>query len=517
MHQGGIFEMKIKPKLINRCALLTSTTLTSTAALAGPQRELMIRSMTREGETHLSLRASALENDPAGVFPITTLDKNSFQFLIDGQEFPNQTIALTTFDASRRSNSRAVVWAYDATGVKTMKGLNKDLRALTAQEFTTFNADFMSILGVAKDKTIERVLLDPQHQDNTLAIQRQLLSDPVGVAPEAIFKETPQCVAAQKFEKWIAAGLKPTDQKVLILIGGAQQSEQSASASIDLCIKKLLSMQVNVFQIVFAKPETFTSRQWSRNPQITASGSVVRVVNLQGASRALQTARNILDKEYLLNGQLPLQTISNPLSSEISVQIVANYHGQRFKSAPQIIKLVRVAQPQNLSQSSFSPIHEKPIAPSRMNVIDNKTSLALNAWIEWLINSIIVGLIVTLRHMKRMQSGIYSIENTVEHGDTSDGPLLLVLNGKDRGREFRIRQHKVVFGRSFSCDLRLQGQRVKGKHGCLTFQGDKALLEDFSGGQLAVNGRPLRQLRIIGHGSVIQLGDLQLLFRCGEA
>jgi hypothetical protein len=42
-------------------------------------------------------------------------------------------------------------------------------------------------------------------------------------------------------------------------------------------------------------------------------------------------------------------------------------------------------------------------------------------------------------------------------------------------------------------------------------------LQDLSEGELFVNGRPIRSVRVIGHGSVIRLGDLQLLFQCGES
>ena len=118
--------------------------------------------------------------------------------------------------------------------------------------------------------------------------------------------------------------------------------------------------------------------------------------------------------------------------------------------------------------------------------------------------------------MKRLETGIFSGDEIREQGGSKQGPLLIMLNGTDKGREFLIRQNSVVFGRGLNCDLKLKGQGIKRRHGCLSFQGDKAMLEDFSNGGLAVNGRRIQHLRIIGHGSVIQLGELQILFTCGD-
>ena len=128
----------------------------------------------------------------------------------------------------------------------------------------------------------------------------------------------------------------------------------------------------------------------------------------------------------------------------------------------------------------------------------------------------LIGIIVTVRHMNRINSGIIELPEGAERCESVSGPLLIVLNGRDKGREFRIRQYKTVLGKGWNCDVRLQPLKVRHKHGQIEIQGDKAVLRDLSEGDLYVNGRAVRSLRVIGHGSVIRLGDLQLLFRCGE-
>jgi hypothetical protein len=495
--------------------LTTALASFSATALSAPERKVIVRAIERESETHLKIRASALEVDSNGKFPISTLDKNSFQIIVDQQNVNNPQIGLTTFDASRRWNNRAIVLAYDANGVKTMKGLNKELRTLAAQEFANFNADFLFVLGVAPKKTFERVLVDTKHQDNTLALQRRLLADPAGVPAESVFNETALCTAALKFEKWTSAGLKATDQKMLILMGGSQTSTATERSANEACVQRLLQMQVAIHQIVFARPETFAQRHWTESSAALEQGAVFRVVDLQGASRALQATRNILDKEYIITTQLPQTVHASSTKQELSLSLAAVYHGLKFVSPPTLLHTSttgKVATTQNAQVESS----KKTPPPPRFSSINSKSSLALNAWIEWLLTSIAIGIIVTLRHLKRMETGIFSIDEIREQGGSKQGPLLVMLNGKDKGREFLLRQNSVVFGRGFNCDLKLKGQGIKRRHGCLSFQGDKALLEDFSKGGLAVNGRPIQHLRIIGHGSVIQLGELQMLFTCGD-
>jgi hypothetical protein len=489
--------------------------LEESISYAQPQRTIVVRSIERESETHLKMRASALETDQSGVFPISTLDKSSFTLSLDNEKLAGATLGLSTFDSSRRTNHRAIVWAYDATGVKTMKGLNKELRALTAQEFIGFNSDFISILGVAPNKTFERVLLDNSNQENILALQRKLLSDPSVVTPQAVFQESALCVAAGKFEKWTSGGLSTFDQKLLLLIGGAPQGSEDQKALNESCVQRLLSQGVVIHQIVFAKPSTFLTRHWTINESATKRGAVYRVVDLQGASRALQATKNILDKEYIISAQIPEKVLTGGITDSTALKIFANYHGVLFHSEEKNIRLG------TKSSSSLSPEYTSRISvpvlnPPRLSVVADAKGLSFSAWLEWISTAFLIGIFVTLRHIRRMETGIFPVTSQSEASEIANGPLLFVLSGNDRGREFRINQKSVVFGRGILCDLRLNSKQIKRKHGCLKIEGDKAIIEDLSNGGISVNGRPLRHVRVIGHGSVIQLGDMHLLFRCGE-
>lgn len=498
----------LKKKIITPLVLIFGST--GAHASAELERELQLKSVERDGENHIKIRFSAFEKDLEKKYPITTLDKNSFQIFLNGNQLQNPNLSLTTFDTTRRWNNRAVVWIYDATSVKSIKGLTRELRTLTAQEFPQFQADYLSVLGVAGGKTIERVLLDPIQQENIIALQKRLGADPSGINPDHVSREPAVCIAAKKFLQWSKQGLKAADQKHLILMGGSDLPTAAEKLKIDDCTQQLIQQKVSVQQIVFSRVDNFSKRRWLDHPDILKAGSNFRVVDLPGASRAIQTLRTSLDHEYVLTAQLP----ENSPSLAYQMTLRATYHGATFRSESVVI-----------SQSSAERATSVPAAqvksmiqpPQRLIPLTGQSALAFDAWLEWLATSFLIGIAVTMRHMSRLNSGITQVPENELGGDVSQGPLLVVLNGRDRGREYRIRQNSTLLGRGWGCDVRLQPLNVKRKHGRLEILGDKAVLQDLSDGDLFVNGRQIRSVRVIGHGSVIRLGDLQLLFQCGES
>jgi pSer/pThr/pTyr-binding forkhead associated (FHA) protein len=486
-------------------------------AKSEPERTLEVRAIERNGENHARIFLSAFEKDGERKYPITTLDSNSFMLSVDGEIFQKPNFSLTTFAASRKWNTRAVVWLYDASGVRTIKNLTRELRMLAAQEFPHLQSDYLSIAGVASGKNFERVLLDPQNQENMTVLQRQLNADSVSLKSSSITRELPVCYAAGKFSEWQKRGLRTTDQKTLILMGGSSQLSDSDKKKASECAELLKSSGVVVYQVVFARPENYNARLWMPAAEKSTTGSTHRVVNLGGASRALQTIRSSIDNEYIISAQVPADVFWR--SRKLVLQ--AKYHSSVFQSEP--LKLPNASSAELVQNAGLRPELRsqpvqlaQPIPPQRMIVLTEASTLAFDAWLEWLATSFLIGIVVTVRHMQRINSGIIEIPESEGRGDVSTGPLLVVLNGRDKGREFRIRQQTTVLGKGWNCDLRLQALKVKRKHGQLEIQGDKAILRDLSEGELYVNGRAVRSLRVIGHGSVIRLGDLQLLFQCGE-
>jgi len=498
-------------------AILSLIAPTLAIAKSEPLRSLEVRAIERDGENHVRVFLSAYEKDGERKFPITTLNNNAFLLTVDGEPLQKPNLSLTTFSASRKWNTRAVVWIYDASGVKTIKNLNRELRAIAAQEFPQLQSDYLSITGVASGKNFERVAVDPQNQGNTTLLQRQLTADTVSLKSTAITRDLPVCHAARKFADWQKLGLRLTDQKTLILMGGSAPLSEADKNKVRDCTALLTEAGVVIHQVVFARPENYNGRLWIPSAERSTMGSTYRVVDLGGASRALQTVRSSIDSEYIISAQVPADVFWR--SRKLS--LLAKYHGSEFQSGS--LKLPASSSTSFLQSAPALPQMRpqqrqltQPQMPQRMVVLTEASALAFDAWLEWLATALLIGIVVTIRHIRRINSGIIEIQETEAKGDVSSGPLLVVLNGRDKGREYRIRQQTTILGKGWICDVRLQPLKVRRKHVQLEILGDKAILKDLSEGDLYVNGRAVRSLRAIGHGSVIRVGDLQLLFQCGE-
>lgn len=478
--------------------------------LTAAQRELTISHIERDGDNHVRMRVQAYEVEQGKKFPLTTLDRSSFNVIINGDDKNKTNFSLQSFSSDRRTNARAVVWIYDATGVKTVRGLTRSLRTLTSQDFPNFTADYTSVFGVAGGRTIERGTIDSLKTDNILSLQKKLSSNPKGLKPSDISTEPSLCRALNKFQIWKKYGLKTSDQKVVFLLGGSGQHSSEYLAQQNECVEKLNQMSVSIHQVIFASEQRLQERIWVHQEQVIKNGSLFRVINVAGASRALATLQSLLDSEYDISAQLPSE--SAPLAHQVIIH--ARYHGDNFTSSSVIIPPAAPLKQAKATQF----IQPRPTsAPQKMVAVQNATQLALEGWIEWLLTSFIVGIIVTIRHINRFKSAsnfIYEEENSSQ---IENFPRLLILSGKQRGRLIHLPKISCVLGRSWHCDIRINSKGVQWKHGRIEIKGDKAIVEDLSQGQLFVNGRNIKNIRAIGHGCVIQLGELQLLFQCGDS
>jgi hypothetical protein len=334
----------------------------------------------------------------------------------------------------------------------------------------------------------------------------------VNLKSESVSTAHPLCAAANKFKQWEKRGLKRGDQNALILMGGAGAVPPQERLKVAECERTLDSMHVRIHQIVFAKPETFLDRQWVPERKNSASESNFRVIELAGASRALQAVRSSLDSEYQLNFQVP----DDLSASENEMNIIATYHEKTFQS-----ETVKLSPRPNSDKANpnVSMAVRQPEAqtPQRFIVLNHAESLAYEAWLEWLATAVMIGFTATFLHIRRMHGGHITISELSEGNEGGGGPVLVVLTGRHKGREYRINRSSTWIGCGWNCDIRLMTREMKRRHGRLEIQGDKAILHDFSGGNISVNGRALHAIRALGHGSVIRIGELQLLFQCGES
>jgi hypothetical protein len=293
------------------------------------------------------------------------------------------------------------------------------------------------------------------------------------------------------------------------MLGGSDLYSDEYLARQNDCVQKLSQMSVSIHQIIFASEERLQKRIWVKQDQVIKNGSLFRVIDLSGASRALATLQSLLDNEYEINAQLPSETAA--LAHQIVIN--ASYHGDKFNSSSLIIP---AATPKpSVSATRFIKKRASD-APQKLVAVQNAAQLAIEGWIEWLLTSFLIGIVVMLRHIKRIQPLLNSYVDEERPSLDENSPRLLVLSGKHRGKHIQLDKISCVLGRSWNCEVRLKSRGVLWRHGRIEVNGDKAIVEDLSQGKLLVNGRAIKNVRAIGHGSVIQLGELQLLFQCGE-
>lgn len=479
-------------------------------SIEAAQRELHVSHVERDGDNHVKMRVQAYEIEQDKKYPLATLTKDSFEVIINGDRKNKTNFSLQLFSSERRANGRAVVWIYDATGVKTVRGLTRSLRTLTSQDFPNFTADYTSVFGVARGKTIERGSIDARKTDTILSLQRKLSGNPKGLKPSDVTRDPSLCAALSKFQDWNRYGLKSTDQKAIFLLGGSDSHSREYLARQNDCVQKLNQMSVAIHQVIFASEKRLQRRIWVDQEQVIKNGSLFRVIDLAGASRALATLQSLLDSEYEISAQLPSE------SAALAHHIVVNghYHGDRFSSSSIVVP---AAAPKPKVQATRFAKVQPANAPQKLVAVQNAAQLALEGWIEWLLTSFLIGLVVMFRHINRVKSQLYLYSNEGKTSCSEDLPCLLVLSGKHRGKHIQLQKTSCVLGRSWNCDVRLNSHGVLWRHGRIEISGDKAIVENLTQGQLLVNGRAIKKIRAIGHGSVIQLGELQLLFQCGES
>lgn len=482
---------------------------TPQSALAASERELQISHIERDGDGHVKIRVQAYETEQRKKYPLTTLDQNSFDVIINGESQKKSQFSLQSFSQSRRAEGRAIVWIYDATGVKTVRGLTRSLRALTAQDFPNFTSDYTSIFGVAKGKTIERGSIDPSKSDSVLSLQKKLSSNPKGLQPKDISTDPSLCAALRKFKTWTSFGLKRADQKAIFLLGGSSPQNERLSAEQKDCVSQLNQMNVSIHQIVFANEQRFKKRIWVDEESVTQFGSLTRVLDVSGASRTLATLQSLLDHEYMITAQLPIE--SARLANQLIVK--ARYHNDIFSSSSAVIPPI-APRVSNKATAFFRPRPAQ--APQKLVAVTNAHQLAVEGWIELLLTAFVTGVIVTIRHIRRLKNDFFSLDSTAKNASGTGQSGLVILNGKQKGRVIDLQNMPCVIGTSWGCDVRLKARGILRKHGRIEVSGDKAIVEDFSHGQIYVNGRSIKKIRAIGHGCVIRLGELQLQFQCGE-
>ena len=97
--------------------------------------------------------------------------------------------------------------------------------------------------------------------------------------------------------------------------------------------------------------------------------------------------------------------------------------------------------------------------------------------------------------------------------DQSIVPSLQILSGPLAGRLFKVDRDLMIIGRNPDCDLVLDPKSVSRKHAAIVRKGREHVIKDLGSTRgTHVNGHRLSEPLVLSNGTVIQLGEVQLLF-----
>jgi pSer/pThr/pTyr-binding forkhead associated (FHA) protein len=115
-------------------------------------------------------------------------------------------------------------------------------------------------------------------------------------------------------------------------------------------------------------------------------------------------------------------------------------------------------------------------------------------------------------------------ETVIQGGRKPDagetGPVLVVVEGPDRGAVVPLREDSMLVGRKEGCQVLLNSAAVSKHHARITRQGDGFLIEDLhSTNGVRLNGRAIAVATPVrlAHGDSLSIGENVLLFRSGSS
>ena len=92
-------------------------------------------------------------------------------------------------------------------------------------------------------------------------------------------------------------------------------------------------------------------------------------------------------------------------------------------------------------------------------------------------------------------------------------PTLQVLSGPLAGRLFKVDRDLLIVGRNPDCDLVLEPKSVSRKHAAIVRKGREHVIKDLGSTRgTLVSGHKITDPVVLTDGSVIQIGEVQLLF-----
>lgn len=484
--------------------LIGITAVATTANAEGSRRYAEMRSLEHIEGRRFRAFISVFEatSMDAVRYPLVTLDRSAFQFFEEqNPDIPARADSLWTSATLSPKKARATVFVFEDSDELSTKQA-AEVRKAVAEILPIFHSDYLSVIAVSNTRRLELATTDPLQSENLKALQRQVnASQSLGKSSDLLHAT---CAASQRIGSWSDDELLTTDQRSIVIVGPAVRATLPEDTSLmSACATQLKAKGFRIFYVLY--------KSHTRPLDVAKiDGSVHLVPSPVDIFPALSNVASLLNDEYVVDFTLPQEVSLRP---QIGIAAKISYHGDVFASSQKNVQVPMDVLVSALPPESTPSANEKP----------------RGWWIEVILFAVgaasMVSLIVVLRRYWRRrkltticnQCG-WRVDREYKACPWQNHECvarLTVLAGPDMGRQLPLFAGRNSLGSGSRCTVVLRkSQGIKRKHSWIEIQGERALYS--TTGSDRVNGWLVREPRLLGSGSIINIGELQLFFEAGD-
>ena len=460
---------------------------------------------------------NAQEHDGLLRFPISTIDRAMVKVdFTNTSTAPEGVQSLLLHGAGGDALRRALYISVSLHRKLKAKEV-EELRLQTGELVKGIPAEYLTVAAISQDSARVIANVSPENGDNTNRILQQLQSlEPEGEGPS--LADT-LCVAAERFHAWNLAPFKKSDQKILIIISSPGDGPSTERYRGQNCWRSLLDQGVRVFDIAFGQPYGKSNFDLSTVAQ-ESGGYVHRIVGLVEMNAAVKNIMALLKNEYVVDVNAPdIALEDQPLELKIRI----SYHDEIFESPNYNVGFVIPSLSAVFAPRALTP-EEKMAEEKKSAAKTFSERLTLFGWIVALVA--FMGWVARVAYRSAVARSktvaCNSCGNRVQK-DHSNCPFrsvdsvarLVVVGGIYAGQTISIARGETMLARypSGGAAAKIRGRGISWwSHGKIQLDGYKALYTPKKLGRDRINGWPVNEPRLLGVGSILQLGNQTVRF-----
>ncbi len=466
---------------------------------------------------HLRIIFNAQEHDGLLRFPITTIDRAMVKVnFTNTSTAPESVQSLLLHGAGGDSLKRALY-----IGISLHRKLKpkevEELRLQTGEILKGIPSELLTVAAISQDSARVVANVSPENGDNVNRILQQMQSlEPEGEGPA--LADT-LCVAAERFHAWDLSQFKKSDQKVLVIISSPGDGPSTERYRGQNCWRSLMDQGVRVFNIAFG--QSYGKSNFDLGAVAQESGGYVhRIVGTVEMSAAVKNIMALLKNEYVIDVNAPdIALEDQPLEMKITI----SYHDEIFESQNHNVGFVIPSLSTVFLPKALTP--EQQLEES--NKSDAKILEERIMLFAWLAVSFAIAVWLGRKgyHWFKVRAKTLAC-NSCGHRvskDYSNCPFrspecvarLVVIGGIYAGQTIPIAKGETLLARfpRGGAGVKIRGRKISWwGHGRIQLDGHKALYLPSKVGRDRINGWTVHEPRLLGVGSVLQIGNQTVRF-----